>query len=46
MDSPSEDLKVFPLINHSSLALEIVSACCAASTARVMLAAAAPSPPL
>lgn len=56
MDSPSKDLKVLPLINHSNLApelvwrslldLEIVSARCAASIARVMLAAAAPSPPL
>lgn len=61
MDSPSKDLKILPLINHSSLASElawmsllgpkIVSACCAASIARVMLqqglwAAAAPSPPL
>lgn len=56
MDAPSKDLKVILLIHHSSLAselvwmcllhLEIVSACCAASIAREMLAAAAPSPPL
>lgn len=56
MDSPSKDLKILPLINHSSLASEltwmsllgpeIVSVSCAASIARAMLAAAAPSPPL
>lgn len=58
MDSSSKDLKELPLINHLSLAselvwrslldLEIRPACCAASIAKVMLPSAAPypSPPL